>query len=94
MVVAVVSIVEFWWRWEGLALGGGVQVMGGSGEAATLAPHRGAGGGSNETVQLPAVLRAHKQDGNTGAAAGLTRASQSVPLKNLEAEKQTGRTCV
>lgn len=58
MVVAVVSILEFWRRWEGLALGGGVQVMGRSGEAAALAPHRGAGGGSEETVQLPAVSRA------------------------------------
>lgn len=59
MVVAVVSILELWRRWEGLALGGGVQVMGRSGEAAPLAPHRGAGGCSNETVQLPAVCRAH-----------------------------------
>lgn len=48
-VVAVVSIPELRWRGEGRrALGGGVQVTGGPGEAATLAPYGGAGGGKSE----------------------------------------------
>lgn len=83
-VVAVVSILELWWRGEGCrTLGGGVQVTRGPGEAATLAPYRGAGGCKSESFTCcncmfgPWLLTSHIKDGNTTGTAGLTPASES-----------------
>lgn len=83
--MAVVSILELWWRGEGCrALGGGVQVTGGSGEAATLAPYRSAGGCKSESftccncVLGPwLLLTSHTKDGNTIGTAGLALDSES-----------------
>lgn len=82
--MAVVSILELWWRGEGCrALGGGVQVPGGPGEAATLAPYGGAGGCKSESytccnrVLGPWLLTSppwYTKDGRDG----LTLASESA----------------
>lgn len=79
-VVAVVSILELWWRWEWCrALGGGVQVTGGPGEAASLAPYGGAGGCKSDSFTCcncvfgPWLLTSHTKDGNSTGKAGLTQ---------------------